>query len=188
VPAQRQAPARGTRSSAAAGRLGCAVLSAEGTDAFLARAGRAFVRVTATRADGAGTVTGSGFLLGDRLVVTNRHWLDDPAAGRGLADPARIRVGTQTGTSAVRRIALPGSPHLDVAVLHLGEPVAPSPLRLGHGDLVRVGDRVWAPVPAGDGPPVLRDGVVDGRPSPSRDCASTGPGCGSSPPTAAGRC
>jgi S1-C subfamily serine protease len=162
VPAQRQAPARGTRSSAAAGRLGCAVLSAEGTDAFLARAGRAFVRVTATRADGAGTVTGSGFLLGDRLVVTNRHWLDDPAAGRGLADPARIRVGTQTGTSAVRRIALPGSPHLDVAVLHLGEPVAPSPLRLGHGDLVRVGDRVWAPVPAGDGPPVLRDGVVDG--------------------------
>ncbi|GAA4517770.1 hypothetical protein GCM10023191_090880 [Actinoallomurus oryzae] len=145
---------------AAAGRLGCAVLDGDGTDAFLARAGRAFVRVTVTRAGG--TVTGSGFLLGDRLVVTNRHWLDDPAAEHGLAEPARVRVGTEAGPSAVRRIGLPDSPHLDVAVLHLDEPVAPSPLRLGHGELVRIGDRVWAPGPAGDGPPALLDGVVDG--------------------------
>jgi S1-C subfamily serine protease len=138
------------------------VLDGDGTDAFLARAGRAFVRVTVTRAGGAGTVTGSGLLLGDRLVVTNRHWLDDPAGEHGLAEPARVRVGTEAGPSTVRRIGLPDSPHLDVAVLHLDEPVAPSPLRLGHGELVRIGDRVWTPGPAGDGPPALLDGVVDG--------------------------
>ncbi|GLY91610.1 Hsp70 family protein [Actinoallomurus iriomotensis] len=147
---------------ASAGRLGCAVLDADETGAFLARARRAFVSVTVTRADGARTVTGSGFLVGDRLVVTNRHWLDDPAAEHGLADPARIRVGMETGTNAVRRIALPDSPHLDVAVLRLDEPVEASPLRIGHGELVRVGDRVRAPGPAGDGSPALLDGVVDG--------------------------
>ncbi|MBC6461160.1 Hsp70 family protein [Actinomadura sp. HBU206391] len=150
---------------AEADRLRVVVLDQNGPEAFLARARPAFVSVTVTPGAGADAVVGSGFLISDRLVVTNRHWLTDPAGGeRAVVGPRRVQVVLQSGPASVRNIQLPDSPHMDLALLQLSEPTAETPLRLGHGTLVRVGDVVWAAEPAdvGAGPRALCDGVVNG--------------------------
>ncbi|MFF1921286.1 Hsp70 family protein [Streptomyces sp. NPDC058221] len=136
--------------AAHAGRLGAVLLDPERPDLFLERFRSALVTVT-------GQAAGSGFLISDRLVVTNRHLLpDDGRAEAGV----EVRVEGM-GTRAVERVFLPDSRRSDVAVLRLADPVAPEtavPLRLGHAKLLGIGDRVWA---AGPPPRDLLHGVVD---------------------------
>ncbi|WUI04251.1 Hsp70 family protein [Spirillospora sp. NBC_00431] len=133
--------------TANADRLDTAVLETAApdgapTEAFLSRLRSALVQI------GTG---GSGFLISDRLVVTDRQRL----AGRAAED---VRVRTRTGTHPVGHIFTPDSPHLSAVVLQLTDPVAAPPLRLGHAKLVRIGDRVYA---AGAADQPLLPGVVD---------------------------
>ncbi len=109
----------------------------------------AVVPVLVDRSDG--PTTGTGFLVTDRLAVTNRHWL---VAGGVTVDAAQVTVAG----AAVEAILLPPGSHADVAVLRLAGPVPATPLRLGHPKLARVGDQVWTPGVDG-GAPV--QGVID---------------------------
>jgi molecular chaperone DnaK len=118
---------------------------------FLERTHPALARV------GTGSARGGGFLVSDRLVVTNQHWLAD----RGEAAPAdRIVVELDTGNAAVERVFVPERHRTGVAVLRLAEAVPVTPLRLGHPKLVRIGDRVWAAARRG-GQLALVPGIVD---------------------------
>jgi molecular chaperone DnaK len=151
--------AEGYRSvlTANAGLLG-AVAADPGRPELLARrVASATVRVTVTPA---GRVEGSGFLISDRLVVTSRHLLADPAGRRPAAvDAGQVSVGLAAGPAAVERIFLPDAPHTDVAVLRLAAAADAAPLHLGYPDLVRIGDPVRAaPAPAGGG---LVSGLVE---------------------------
>jgi len=87
-----------------------------------------------------GDTPGLGFLVGERLAVTNRHWLIDGQV-RTCAD------------AKVEQVHLPDSPHTDIALLRLAGPAAGIPLRLGYPILMCIGDRVWV-----DGP---QHGIVD---------------------------
>lgn len=132
-----------------ADRLGTVLLDPEHPENFLEQIQAALVTVT-------GKAVGSGYLISDRLVVTNRHLLPDDA------DATRTEVGVRgAGPRAAERIFLPDSHHIDVALLRLAEPVGPvaaTPLRLGHGKLLGVGDRVWA---AESPPRTLLSGIVN---------------------------
>ncbi|MFI0481502.1 Hsp70 family protein [Actinomadura sp. 9N215] len=107
--------------------LGAVVLDATRTEEFLPRLRSALVQIG----------TGGGFLISDRLVITDRRRL----GGRAAED---VQVRTQTGTHTVGHIFTPESPHLSTVVLQLTAPVEEPPLRLGHAKLVRIGDRVYA--------------------------------------------
>jgi molecular chaperone DnaK len=89
-----------------------------------------------------GRVTGTGFLVSDRLVVTNRHWLLDD---RVPVEPARVTVGG----APIERIFLPEGSLADLAVLRLAAPSTVAPFRLGYPKLARVGDPVWTPAQGG---------------------------------------
>ncbi|WP_322760485.1 Hsp70 family protein [Frankia sp. Cr2] len=130
--------------------------------AFLRHAEPALVVVASTLANGR-QVLGSGFLISDRLVATNRHWLVDQSDGRSTAmEPAQIEIRLDTGTRSVEGLFLPESSHSNVALVRLTEPAQGHPLRLGYPRLVRIGDRVWAsPAPAATGPRTLRHGTVE---------------------------
>ncbi|TDD95296.1 Hsp70 family protein [Actinomadura rubrisoli] len=125
-----------------ADRLDTVVLDTTRTEAFLPHLRSALVQI------GAG---GSGFLISDRLVITDRRRL-----GEGAAEDVHVR--TQVGTHAVEHVFTPDSPHLSTVVLQLTAPVAAPHLRLGHAKLVRIGDRVYAADPADQS---LIPGVVD---------------------------
>lgn len=128
-------------------RLGAAVLDPAHPEAFFARVCPALVTVT-------GRETGAGFLVSDRLVVTNRRLVAD----RG---PAGIGVDVAgVGTLVPTRVFAPAVRGTDLALLRLAEPVRLpgfTPIRLGHVKLLGIGDRVWSAAP--DGTP---HGVVDG--------------------------
>ncbi|EIV92596.1 molecular chaperone [Frankia sp. QA3] len=147
--------------------------------AFAARIAPALVSVTTTWPDGRRRI-GRGFLVADRLVATNRHWLMDPTDDRRLAAPAdRVEVGHELwGTRAVGQVHAPAASGTDLVLLALREPAPARGLGLGHLRLLRLGDRVWttgtspwslprpgAPVPESpsdaDGPGLLRDGTVE---------------------------
>jgi molecular chaperone DnaK len=121
--------------------LGAAVLDPERPGEFLRRARSALVRMPSG---------GSGFLISDRLVVTTR--LDGPA-------PSELDI--ETGTGGPRRVGhvfAPDSPHLNVVLLQLSEPVPTPPLMFGHATFVRIGDPVYAVGSSGES---LVRGVVD---------------------------
>ncbi|WP_322750370.1 MULTISPECIES: Hsp70 family protein [unclassified Frankia] len=147
-------------------RLQVTLLGPTSPAAFHPDAGPALVTVGSTLADR--RVLGTGFLISDRLVVTNRHWLVDRTGGTPvLLEPAQIDIGLQTGARSVGHIFLPESSHCDVALLRLTEPAPARPLRLGYPKLVHIGDRVWVapaqsgPAPADGVPRPLRQGTVE---------------------------
>jgi molecular chaperone DnaK len=97
-----------------------------------------------------GLGTGSGFLAGPNLVVTNRHVVSEGDQPAGLD---RITVHVGGAPRPVARIRLPPSSEIDLAVLELAEPLDSRPLRVGYTGLVEVGERVLAigfPLPEGD--------------------------------------
>ena len=96
------------------------------------------VPVVVHRPDGT-EVRGLGFVVGDRLVATNRHWID---AGSVLVDGA-----------AVAGVHLPDNKRVDLALLRTAAPTGRAVPRLGYARLVHVGDRVAYP---------SAEGVVDG--------------------------
>ncbi|MEK8171011.1 Hsp70 family protein [Streptomyces sp. M19] len=167
---------------AAADRLGTAVLDPAHPAAFHDRLTAALVTVAVTGPDGR-RAEGSGFLVSDRLVVTNRHLL----TGRlGTASPdgpptGRIEVAPASGSGA-GQVVEPGAVVLsgsrgDVALLRLTAPATAAPLRLGHPKLVRIGDPVWTA-----GPRAPRPGSsTPSSPSPSRTCACSRPVPGARP-------
>jgi molecular chaperone DnaK len=142
-----------------ASRLGLLPLDPARPEALLGRLRPALARVQVHRADGS-LVTGSGFLVGDRLVATNRHWL----AGRRTV---QVTTGPDGQVIAVAETVLPTEGHHDLALLRLAEPVAATPPRLGYAKSVRIGDRVWAasaaagPVPGDDEAYSLSSGIID---------------------------
>jgi molecular chaperone DnaK len=115
--------------TANAGLLGTVAADPGRPEVLARRVGSATVRVTVTPARRA---EGSGFLISDRLVVTSRHLLADPAGRRFAAvDAGQVSVGLAAGPAAVERIFLPDAPHSDVAVLRLAAAAADAaPLRL----------------------------------------------------------
>ncbi|OLB67459.1 MAG: hypothetical protein AUI10_00025 [Actinobacteria bacterium 13_2_20CM_2_72_6] len=78
---------------------------------------------------------GAGFLISDRLVVTNQPGSPPVTIG---GDPA-----------AVEEVVRPAEARGGLAVLRLAQPVAVAPMRLGHPKLVRIGDPVWGAGSAG---------------------------------------
>jgi molecular chaperone DnaK len=138
--------------------LGATLMDPSRPDAFLPHARAAQAQVTARRVAG-DTLERSGFLVHERLVVTNRHHLVERAhAERPTIDPRDIVVRLDGGTRQVADVLLPDSGLLDVALLRLSEPVAAKPFHLGHPRLVRIGDRIWTPTPDRV---ALTSGVVD---------------------------
>jgi molecular chaperone DnaK len=128
-------------------------------EAFLRRSGSAFVQVAATRPDGA-RILGVGFLVSERLVVTNRRWVIDRSADTQRAlPPDRVDVledrrgddpgcpdpgQSEQAPRSVKQIFLPEAPHVDLAVIELAEPAPWTALRLGYPQLLGIGHRVWA--------------------------------------------
>jgi molecular chaperone DnaK len=147
--------------SANAERLQLVLLDPERPDLFLshARSTTAWVRVAL--ADGRSAL-GSGFLLSDRLVVTNQRWLVEGAVDqRTPVGVDRVEVHLDNGPHRVERLFLSRSSRVDVALLRLAEPVAAPPFRLGHANLVRLGDPVWTIAAPADGPEGLCSGLVN---------------------------
>jgi molecular chaperone DnaK len=138
-----------------ASRLGLLRLDPARPEVFLDRLRPALARVRVRRTDGA-LVTGSGFLVGDRLVATSRHWLADRRT-------VQVAIGPDEPVIAVAETLLPADGHHDLALLRLAEPVTAAPPRLGYAKSVRIGDRVWAaaPFPAADETYILTPGVID---------------------------
>ncbi len=130
-------------------------------DLILARAQPALARVQVTLADGRVALR-SGFLLSDRLVATNQRWLVEEDAGQRMPiDVNRVAVHLDNGPRRVDRIFLSRSAHADVALVRLTEPAAAAPFRLGHANLVRIGDPVWTIAPSAGLPDALFSGVVN---------------------------
>lgn len=102
--------------------------------------------------------TGSGFLVGDRLLATNRHVVldSDPMDSDSMdsdsmdSDPAapvapdNLTVHLAGRERAVVAIHLPAERAADVALLELAEPCTSRPLSLGYGRVARVGQQVVA--------------------------------------------
>ncbi|MET0233427.1 MAG: Hsp70 family protein [Kibdelosporangium sp.] len=116
-------------------RLEVVLLHPERPEVFVDHIRPALVRLRAVREAGEVEV-GSGFIAGERLVVTTRHQLGSTP----------IRVDLSGEVRSVLHVALADPAFLDVAVLRFdGPPVAAPRLRTGHPKLVRIGDRVWIP-------------------------------------------
>jgi molecular chaperone DnaK len=144
-----------------AGRLQPFPFDPGSPDPFLAKARPALARVRVALADGR-SAPGSGFLVSDRLVATNQRWLVEEAEGRRNAiDPGRVEVHLDDRPRGVERIILPRPPYGDVALLRLAEPAAAAPFRLGHANLVRIGDPVWTVATVVDSREALFSGVVN---------------------------
>jgi molecular chaperone DnaK len=127
---------------------------------FLMAVGPALVRVRVALADGRSVVC-SGFIISDRLVATNQRWLVEEAAGhRAPVDVARVEVLLGDRLHRAERIFPRSSPG-DVALVRLVDPVTVAPLRLGHANLVRIGDRVWTVSPGVDSPGEPISGLVN---------------------------
>ena len=143
-------------------RMGIGLLEPTSPEVFLDSALPALARVKVALVDSS-LVCGSGFLIHDHFVLTNRYWLIDQATSQCVAASAvQVEFGMDNGTRSVAHIYLPDS-RSDVALLRLAEPVGATPLRVGHSNLVRIGDRVWVaePRPKSDGRHVLLSGLVD---------------------------
>ncbi|MFD3994902.1 trypsin-like peptidase domain-containing protein [Streptomyces sp. NPDC058583] len=71
--------------------------------------------------DGGGCVFGSGYLLGERLVLTARHLLDDaPADGR-----VSVRLGGRPALHPAEPVWRSAAPETDLALVRLTGPSAP---------------------------------------------------------------
>lgn len=131
---------------------------------FLAQLGPALGRVQVDR-EGEPSGSMSGFLISDRLVVTNRRCLVDEFGQRlSLIDAGRISVQFDGHSRRADRVLLPDSTSHDLALIQLADPVPVKPLQLGYPELVRVGDRVWIPTPPshpGNGHEALHPTLVD---------------------------
>ena len=102
---------------------------------------------------------GSGFLLSDRLVATNQRWLVEEVAGQRAPIAAdRVEIHLDNEPRRVERIFLSRSSPSDIALVRLADPAEVTPFRLGHANLVRVGDPVWTIAPVAD----LREALVSG--------------------------
>ncbi|ONI83187.1 hypothetical protein ALI144C_16965 [Actinosynnema sp. ALI-1.44] len=82
----------------------------------------------------AGSQSGVGFLIHERLVVTSRSWI--------TGEQPSIVVDESTRAESVYLSESPGN---DMAVLRLAKPLHVTPLPLGYAKLVRIGDQIWAP-------------------------------------------
>src|SRR5262249_38660640 len=88
-----------------AARLGLAAADPDHPELLARRVAPALARVSVTPA---GRAEGSGFLISDRLVVTNRHLLARPAGGRrGVAEAGQVSVVLPAGPAAVDQVILP---------------------------------------------------------------------------------
>jgi molecular chaperone DnaK len=142
-------------------RLQLVPFASERPDRFLARAQPALLQVQVARADGRSAL-GSGFLLSDRLVATNQHWLVEQVAGQRTplsADRVKVHLGEEA--REVDHIFHARSSHSDIALLRLAEPAGVAPFLLGHANLVRVGDPVWTIAPGADLTKALFSGLVN---------------------------
>ncbi|WP_410612470.1 Hsp70 family protein [Amycolatopsis sp. lyj-109] len=95
---------------------------------------------------------GTGFLIGERLVVANRPRPDGDA-------PILVTAGNVR--SEVEHVHTAAQPGHDVVVLELTRPLGVPPLPLGRPELVRIGDQLWLPGPAEGGSRTLLTGVVN---------------------------
>ncbi len=96
-----------------------------------------------------GQATGSGFLAGSNLVVTNLHVILD---GERPTAPERITVHVGGAARAVTGMKFPSRSGVDLVVLQLAEELNVRPMRVGYGSLIEVGERVLAigfPLPEG---------------------------------------
>ena len=163
-----------------ADRYGAALATHAAALPGLTRHGQAQTDYPGLLADALGTIhegrspdtPGTAVLVGDRLVLTTRRALTggDPARASGpSADGTKVVL--QGAEQRLRRIVLPGTDVVDLAVAVLAEPLPRArPLRLGYSGLVRVGDRVQAVVTSSPrrsppdrepGMPRLVDGTVE---------------------------
>jgi molecular chaperone DnaK len=96
-----------------------------------------------------GLGTGSGFLVGPDLVVTNRHVVTE----QGPVPVANLAVQVGGTRRAVTHLRFPPNAEIDLAILQLAEPLDARPVRVGYSGLVEIGERVLAigfPLPEGD--------------------------------------
>jgi molecular chaperone DnaK len=157
-------------------RLGVRAVDFNRLNDFCKDALPALAWIKLTGAEGA-TSQGSGFLVADQLVATNRHVLAMGAPQPRAALPEQLRVHLAGSWRTVETVVLPHAPELDLALLRLTEPVGVAPLRLGYSHLVELGERVLAlgfPLAFGDSfdDNVLIDsGIINRfRPWPGTTC------------------
>ncbi|HEX2670862.1 MAG TPA: serine protease, partial [Polyangiaceae bacterium] len=97
-----------------------------------------------------GQATGSGFLAGADLVVTNLHVI---VTGERPTAPDKITVHLGGASRSVKGMSFPARSGIDLVVLQLAARVDVRPLRVGYGSLIEVGERVLAigfPLPEGN--------------------------------------
>jgi molecular chaperone DnaK len=103
---------------------------------------------------------GSGFLLFDCLVATNQRWLVEVVGDQRTPIAAeRIEILLDNQPRRVERVFLSRASAGDIALLRLAESVETRPFRLGHANLVHVGDPVWTIIPGAN----LSEALVCGR-------------------------
>lgn len=140
-----------------------AALSAPGVDARQRRRAREMtVRIRAT---GCGELaTGSGFVIGDRLIVTNRHVVDGAGAVSintwdGRSVDATVQGVDLSDDIAVMRVdrELPASAQLADADPGMGDEVTAVGFPLGGRQALSSGTVVdYARLDTGDGPRIMR--------------------------------
>jgi molecular chaperone DnaK len=87
---------------------------------------------------------GSGFLVSDSLVATNRHVIESLEDSSCIAPASDIRVYVCGAWRAVIGTEVTQVPELDFALIRLAETIDACPLRIGYADLVQLGEQVVA--------------------------------------------
>jgi molecular chaperone DnaK len=126
-----------------ASRLGAEVIDWAKLDRFCAAARPriAWIKV----AHGVDRWSGSGFLVGERLVATNQHVVvRELVQDRSVIPREAIGVHLDGRWREVESVILPSSFQVDIALLRLKEPVERRPFRLGYASLARLGQSVAA--------------------------------------------
>jgi molecular chaperone DnaK len=96
-----------------------------------------------------GRATGSGFLAGTNLIVTNLHVVCEET-GPVATSSLTVQVGGVP--NAVVGMRFPPNPGVDLVVLELSRQAEVRPMRVGYGSLVEIGERVLTigfPLPEG---------------------------------------
>lgn len=124
-------------------------------DAIFARSSPAVVQVVTQGGQGYASGSGSGFLVGNRLIATNYHVIKK-------ANRTHVVLADRTNLPVLGVAAL--DEEADIAIIMVADQIPAKPLELAVRNLPRVGTKVYAiGTPLGLFANTLSDGLVSGH-------------------------